>query len=354
LFERHDRTRFGIYAYSYGIDTNDAAQTRIAGAVDVFRRISTLDDAAICQMIHQDGIDILVDLKGYTTGSRLGMLSARSAPVQMHYLGFPGTLCAEFIDYFITDSIASPLHSSSEFSEKLIRLPHSYQMNDRSRPLPKPATTRASYGLPEKGFVFCGFNRPYKITHDIFSAWMRLLKATPESVLWLYETNPEVSVNLRSEAQKQGIDPSRIIMAGRAPLAEHLARYAHVDLFLDTAPVCGHTTASDALWCGVPVITLSGDTFISRVAASLLHAVGLPELIMPNIEAYEAEALALARDPARLAKLHQHLADTRLACPLFDSLATTRALEAAYEQAATRHAAAQAPASFNVTPDFLT
>lgn len=348
LFEQHDRAQFDIHVYSHGRDDASPLRQRILAAVQHFHDIRSMNDRQAADLIRRDGIDILVDLKGYTRGQRLSLMALRPAPVQMHYLGFPGTTGAPFIDYFISDTIASPAGSDAEFSEALIRLRGSYQVNDRLRPLPQQARPRTEYGLPEQGFVFCDFNSPYKITREMFAVWMRLLSQVEGSVLWLLENHPEATANLRKEAQGLGVDPARIVVAKNAPLAEHLARYQRADLCIDSFPVCGHTTASDALWCGVPVVTLAGDTFISRVAASLLHAVELPELVTKNLAEYEALALSLARDPARLAKLKKHLESGRMHFPLFDCAATTRALERAYLEAAQKHRDKLAPQAFNV------
>lgn len=351
MFELHDRERFAVYAYSYGKDDNGPERRRVAGAVDAFRDIIELDDRAAAELIRQDGIDILVDLKGYTQGTRIGIAGYRPAPLAMHYLGYPGSTGMISIDYFITDPVSSPAGAESQFTEALIRLPHTYQINDRKRPLATAALPRHTYHLPEQGFVFCDFNNAYKITPDMFAAWMRLLKAVDGSVLWLQQTRPEVAANLHQEAKKHGIDPARLVMAPPIAVNQHLMRYRYVDLFLDTFPVCGHTTASDALWCGVPVVTMAGEQFITRVAASLLHAVGLPELVANTLEEYEALALALARDKERLAGLKKHLENGRMTFPLFDTVATTRAIEAAYRHAAELHRQGKPPASFYLTAD---
>jgi predicted O-linked N-acetylglucosamine transferase (SPINDLY family) len=352
MFERHDRAQFEVYAYSHGRDDGRGERQRVKASVDVFRDLRPLDDRRASECIEKDGIDILIDLKGYTQGHRLGLLARRPAPLQMHYLGYPGTTGAPFIDYFLADAIVAPESMDKLFTERLVRLPHSYQINDRSRPLPKEGPSRADYGLPEKGLVFCGFNNPYKITPEMFSLWMRLLAAVEGSVLWLLETHPEVRANLKREAAACGVAPERIVTAEPILLAGHLARYRHADLFLDSAPVCGHTTTSDALWCGVPVVTLAGDSFISRVAASLLHAVGLPQLVTASLGEYEALALSLARDPQALAGLRRHLEEGRMRFPLFDSVRTTRAIEAAYLHAAERHRAGEPPRPFTLAPDF--
>jgi protein O-GlcNAc transferase len=353
LFERHDRNRFEVYAYSYGKDEGSEERARVMQSVDTFRDVIALKDPAAANLIREDGIDILIEMKGYTQGTRIGIAAHRPAPVQMHYLGYPGSTGSSAIDYFITDPVASPTGAEKEFSERLIYLPDSYQINDRKRYLPAAALPRHTYGLPEEGFVFCGFNNGYKITPEIFDVWMRLLKAVPGSVLWLHATHNLVGDRLKLETEKRGVDPERVIFAPPIGINQHLARYFYADLFVDTFPVCGHTTASDALWCGVPVVTIAGEPFVSRVAASLLHAVGLPELITNNIEEYEALALRLAQDTGRLATLKKHLNDGRMEFPLFDSMATARQLEAAYLEAARLHRAGQPPKAFSIGRDLI-
>lgn len=327
LFEHHDRTQFEIFAYSAGKPKDCPERSRITAAADQFRDIYNISDRDAADLIRADSIDILVDLKGYTKHHRMGVMALKPVPVQMHYLGYPSTTGAPFIDYFISDNICTPENTENHFSERLIRLPHSYQINDRKRPLPAP-TPRAAQGLPETGFVFAAFNAPYKITPEIFAAWMRLLNATESSVLWLMDSH--ATENLTREASAHGIASERLVFAKQTNLAEHLSRYHHADLFLDTAPVSGHTTASDALWCGVPVVALLGETFAGRVAASLLHAVELPQLVTESLDAYEALALSLAHDSEKRDALKHHLTENRMRFPLFDSEATTRALEAAY------------------------
>jgi len=354
LFESHDRTRFEIYAYSCGPDDKSTDRERAKKAVDQFRDISTLGDQEAADSIIRDGIDILVELKGFTQDHRLGIAALRPAPIQMHYLGYPGTLGANFIDYFIADNVTVPTGAEKHFSECLIRLPHSYQINDRKRVLPEKTKSRAEHGLPEKGLVFCDFNASYKITPEIFSVWMRVLSKIESSVLWLYNTQKDSIANLKQEAQNRNIDPARLVFAPHAPPAKHLERYLHADFCLDTSPVCGHTTASDALWCGVPVVTLAGEAFASRVAASLLTAVGLPELVTNDVAAYEKRALELAQNPDRLAQLKMHLQTKRMEFPLFDSRATTCAIEAAYAHAVKNHQAGKPPQPFTLTPKLET
>jgi len=347
LFEQHDRSRFEIYAYSHGVNDGGGERQRVAESVDCFRDIAAMNDASASELIRKDGIDILVDLKGYTNAHRLGIAAHRPAPVQMHYLGFPGTIGADFIDYFISDPVTSPPCSDGLFHESLIRLPHSYQINDRKRPLPAPKP-RSYYELPEEGLVFCDFNSVYKIMPEVFAVWMRVLKAAPGSVMWFFITNVFTVMNLRSAAVEHGVDPKRLIFGGEMNLAEHLSRYQHVDLCLDVTPCSGHTTASDALWCGVPVVAITGKSFAGRVAAGLLSAVGLPELTTDNLEDYEALILKLANDPKKLAELKAYLQNGRMQFPLFDSEATTRAIEAAYLHAAELHRQGKKPQAFSV------
>lgn len=347
LFELHDRDRFRVTAYSCGEDDGSAMRRRLEGAFDRFVDLRPVDDAQAVRMIHQDGVDILIDLTGYTTGSRTAILAARPAPIQVNYLGFPGTL-GDFADYIIGDDIVTPADQQPFYSEKLVRMPHSYQANDRQRPIAERKPSRSECGLPEHGFVFCCFNNTFKITPAVFEVWMRLLAQLPGSVLWLFQANDSVDQRLRTEAVRRGVDPARLIFAPRRDLADHLARHACADLFLDTLPYNAHTTASDALWTGLPVLTCLGDTFAGRVAASLLQAVGLPELIAHSLAEYEEQALALARDPARLTGIRRRLRDCRDTAPLFDSLRFTRDLETAYLRMWERWQAGLPPEGFAV------
>ena len=331
LIELHDRRRFEILAYSYGQDDGSPMRARLRRAFDRFTDIGPLSHTAAAAAIHADGTDILVDLKGYTERARTGIVALRPAPVQVSYLGYPGTMGAEFIDYLIADRYVVPAEHAAEYSEQLVLLPGSYQVNDRNRPI-AATPPRRELGLPENGFVFCCFNQAYKILPDTFTVWMRLLRAVPGSVLWLFESNPWVSQNLRREALTCGIDPQRLVFAPKLPLERHLGRMRAADLFLDTLPYNAHTTASDALWAGLPVLTVPGDTFASRVAGSLLSAVGMPELIAGSIEEYEALALKLAREPDLLAALRDKLARNKDTAPLFDTPAFVHNLESAYEK----------------------
>jgi predicted O-linked N-acetylglucosamine transferase (SPINDLY family) len=290
-----------------------------------------LSDQQAADLARRDELDIAVDLKGYTGDSRLGIFAWRPAPIQISYLGYPGTLAAPFIDYVIADKVVIPEEMRQHYAESVFYLPDSYQVNDNTRTIADRQLTRAEVGLPEAGFVFCCFNSSYKITPQEFDIWMRLLDRVEGSVLWLFEANQWAPDNLRREAEKRAIDPDRLVFAERLPQAEHLARHRLADLFLDTFNVNAHTTASDALWAGLPVVTRLGRGFAARVAGSLLQAVGLPELVTTTSEDYEALALDLATDPARLSTIKARLATNRLTMPLFDSEALTRHIEAAYE-----------------------
>jgi protein O-GlcNAc transferase len=330
LFELHNRDRFEVFAYSYGPDDHSPMRARLDRAFDRFVDIGALSHRDAAQRIHADGIDILVDLKGYTYHARPAISAYRPAPLQVSYLGYPATMGADFIDYIIVDPIVVPESQQPFFSEKLVHLPGCYQVNDRRREVASASTSRGDCGLPESGLVFCSFNNSYKISPAFFDIWMRLLRAVPGSVLWLLEANELVKANLCSEAEKRGVEAERLVFAPRVGPAEHLGRHRHADLFLDTLPCNAHTTASDALWAGLPVLTCCGDTFAGRVAASLLTAVGMRELVAASLEEYELIALALARDPQRLIALRQKLADHRDASSLFDPVKLTGNIEAAY------------------------
>jgi protein O-GlcNAc transferase len=348
LFERHDRGRFEVIAYSYGRHDGSPMRARLDCAFDRFVDISSLSHRAAAERIHQDGIGILVELKGYTHQARPRIAAYRPAPVQVNYLGFPATMGAGFIDYLIADEIVVRPSEQAFFSEQVVRLPGCYQVNDRKRETATLAASRSDCGLPADGFVFCSFNNSYKITPVMFDIWMRLLSAVPGSVLWLLEANPLVSRNLRSEAEKRGVDPDRLVFAPIVASADHLARHRNADLFLDTLPCSAHTTASDALWAGLPVLTCAGNTFAGRVAASLLQAVGLPELITASLMDYERTALALARDAPRLTALRATLRKNRDTAPLFDLPVVTRNIEAAYLRMWERWCAGREPAAFSL------
>jgi predicted O-linked N-acetylglucosamine transferase (SPINDLY family) len=282
-------------------------------------------------------------LKGYTQDARTGIFAMRPAPIQVNYLGFPGTIGAGFIDYIVADRNVIPEHDYDCYVEKIAWLPESYQANDRDRAIADLMPVRAEHGLPDDAFVFCCFNDNYKITPDVFSSWMRILAAVENSVLWLFEDNPTAADNLRREAQARGVAPRRLVFAQRLPTSAHLARHRCADLFLDTVPYGAHTTASDALWTGLPVVTCLGETFAARVGASLLNAIRLPELITTTPAAYEQLAIELANDPARLAALRAKLARDRLTTPLYDTEQYTRDLETAYAAMMERHMAGLPP-----------
>jgi predicted O-linked N-acetylglucosamine transferase (SPINDLY family) len=347
-FECHDRDAFEIHAFSYGPDTEDTMRARIRATVDHFHDCARMSDGAITAMARQAGIDIAVDLNGHTQDARLAPFAARLAPVQISYLGYPGTVGADFLDYIIADATALPKDQQRFYDEKIIHLPDSYQANDDRRAIAPETPSRAEAGLPADGFVYCCFNNAYKITPEGFASWMRILNAVPDSVLWLLANEAEAMDRLRAVATGQGIDPARLVFAPQLPSAQHLARHRLADLFLDTLPYNAHTTASDALWAGLPVLTQMGQAFAGRVAASLLNALGMPELITHDTTEYEALAIALGRDPARAAALKAKLAAAIPTAPLFNTPRFTRHLESAYRLMWQRHAAGLAPEGFAV------
>jgi predicted O-linked N-acetylglucosamine transferase (SPINDLY family) len=347
LFERHDRARFEVFAYSYGPDDGSPMRQRLECAFEHFVDIRPLSHAQAAQRIHADEVDILIDLKGHTLNARTAMLAARAAPVQVNYLGYPGTMGAEFIDYVIADAIVAPRETQQHFTERLVTLPSCYQPSDTRRTAAAPPSRR-DCGLPAQGFVFCCFNNTYKITPVFFDIWMRLLKRVPGSVLWLLESNELARRNLRREAERRGAAPDRLVFAPIRPIAEHLARHRHADLFLDTLPCNAHTTANDALWAGLPVLTCAGATFAGRVAASAVAAAGVPELIAPSLAAYEQLALDLAHTPAKLRDLRERLELNRATAALFDLGGYVRNLEAVYARMWERWRAGEPPAAFAV------
>jgi predicted O-linked N-acetylglucosamine transferase (SPINDLY family) len=347
LIEAHDRSRFEVIGFSSGPPIYDAMRERLAKSFDRFVDIREMTDEAAFEAMREAGIDIAVDLKGYTQNHRAGVMARRPAPVQVSFLGYPGTMGADFIDYLIADPVLIGPGEEAFYSEKIVRLPDTYQVNT-PRPVGPAPAGRAEQGLPEKGVVFASFNNSYKITRPVFGVWMRLLKATPGSVLWLLGDNAAAVETLKREAAARDIDPGRLVFAERLPQAEHLARQALADLFLDTVPVNAHTTASDALWAGLPVVTCKGRAFIGRVAASVLTAADMPELITETLEGYEALALSLARDPDRVAALKARLMSGRAKSRLFDTARFTRHLEAAYEVMQERAAAGLAPEAIDI------
>ena len=318
-------------------------RARLSRAFDRFNDITPFSDAESAQAIHRDGIDILIDLKGFTQATRTSILALRPAPIQVNFLGYPGTLGPGLCDYIITDAFCTPPESAADYAESFAYLPNSYQPHGRRGAL-DIAPHRATAGLPEEGFVFCCFNQAFKFTPQVFDVWCRLLQAVPGSVLWLLSSR-EAEGNLRNEARQRGIDGARLIFAPDLPQASHLGRLQLADLVLDTAPYGAHTTASDALWAGAPIVTRPGPTFPSRVAGSLLHAIGLPELIVEDQDDYFELAHALATDTARLAQIRRKLAGNRLSAPLFDVKAYTFALEALYGRMWTRYRSGLPPAA---------
>jgi protein O-GlcNAc transferase len=329
VFEHHDKSRFECIGLSLAARDGSATQARIAAALDRMVDLHEVSDTAAANLIRDMQLDILIDLNGHTGNARTGILARRPAPVQVNFLGYPGTMGASYINYLIADRIIVP-QSSDFYSEQILFLADCYQPNDHSRQSADAMPSRESAGLPETGFVFCCFNNNYKITPQIFGIWMRLLRAVDGSVLWLLEDNRLAAANLRREAERRGVSEQRLVFAQRLPQPAHLARHALADLFLDTSPYNAHTTASDSLWMGLPIVTCPGNSFQSRVAASILTAAGLPELIASSLADYEGLALGLARDPQTLSRIRAKLAGNRDSCPLFDIARFTRNLEDVY------------------------
>jgi len=348
LFELHDRNRFETIAYSCGPEVDSPMRGRLRRAFDRFVDLKALSNSAAAASIHADKVHILVDMKGYTTDARTEIAALRPAPIQVSFIGFPGTMGAPFIDYLVADRFLVPQEHEADYSEKLVLMPGSYQVNDRQRQVLEPPP-RPALGLPEGAFVFCCFNQPYKILPETFRVWMRLLEAVPNAVLWLLESNPAATRNLRVAAQQAGLGAERLVFAPALDHSRHLARLTAADLFLDTFPCNAHTTASDALRSGLPVLTCAGDTFASRVAGSLLSAIGLPELITFSMPDYERCALDLAKAPAALRLLRERLRENRLTTPLFDTPRYVRHLEDAYHQMMAVYAAAGAPKRIDLT-----
>jgi predicted O-linked N-acetylglucosamine transferase (SPINDLY family) len=354
IFELHDKSRFELTAFSFGPDSNDGMRQRVSAAFDRFIDAREMSDSAVARLSRELEIDIAIDLAGFTQNSRTGILAERCAPVQVNYLGYPGTMGAPYVDYIIADKRVVPEASQAFYSEKIAYLPDSYlptshQADDVNWQDSGSVYTRAAFGLPDSGFVFCCFNNNYKITPTIFDCWMRLLERVEGSVLWLFEDNPVAAGNLRREAERRGMDKQRLAFAKRVPrLSEHLARYRFADLFLDTLPYNAHTTASDALWAGLPVLTCMGQSFASRVAGGLLKAIELPELVTHTQEEYENRAIELATNPGKLAAIKQKLQANRLTTPLFDSKAFTHNLEAVYTAMYERYHAGLPPEHIEV------
>jgi predicted O-linked N-acetylglucosamine transferase (SPINDLY family) len=349
LFELHDQKQFELHAISLDTEDDSPMRARLEKAFEFWHEASALSDQAVAELLRNLEIDIVVDLMGYTSNCRPGILAHKPVPVQINYLGYPGTMGSNFMDYILLDPFIATPGSDANFAEKIVKLPHSYMPHDSLREIAQATPTRADCGLPDDGFVFCSFNNSFKIRPGNFEIWMRLLDQTPRSVLWLSRNNEKFQENLRVEAAAHGIDPGRIIFAPRTPeMSDHLARQKLADLFLDTLPYNAHVTALDALWVGLPVLTCAGRSFPGRVAGSLLQAIGLPELITSDLDTYEALALKLTREPELLAEYRARLSGNISTAPLFDSLRFTRNLEAAYTTMLDRWHSGADPEAFTV------
>lgn len=336
LLEKMNRQHFEVFLYSHGPDDGSEMRHRIQDTADHFVEVGPMTDREAAQRIRRDQIDVLIDLKGHTAKCRLGIFAQRPAPIQASYLGFPGTTGADYIDYFIGDGVVSPLSEAAHYSEKLALMPVCYQPNDQQRPLPAP-TTRAQHGLPADALVLCGFNQPFKLSPEVFDVWCDLLHRLPSAVLWLLKWNDDSVAPLRQEAERRGIRPERLVFAPAVKSAQHLSRFALADIYLDSWPCNGHTTVSDALWAGVPVVTYQGRSFPSRVASSLLQAVGLGEWVTHDVASYRDQVLALAHDPARRDAVRTHLHAARSQAPLFDSDRYARDFSALIHRMAARY-----------------
>jgi len=350
LFELHDRTQFEVFGLSFGADDGSDMRTRLMAAFDRFIDVRTQGDRDVARLLNDLDVDIAVDLNGHTQDERLGILAFRPAPIQVNYLGYPGTSGADFIDYIIADATVLPFEEQPHYTERIVHLPDCYQANDRRRRIASHTPTREEVGLPAAGFVFCCFNNTWKIAPSVFDVWMRLLKAVEGSVLWLYRDNAHAEASLRNEAAARGIDPARLVFAGPLPHGDHLARHRVADLFLDTLPYNAHTTASDALWAGLPVLTCRGKAFAGRVAASLLAAIGLSELVTQSLDEYESLALRLATDAPLRTDFRQRLERNRLEFPLFDTDRFCRRIELAYATMWELWQRGERPRSFSVAP----
>jgi predicted O-linked N-acetylglucosamine transferase (SPINDLY family) len=351
LFEMHDRDRFEILAFDNGWDDKSPTRKRLEAGFDGFVDIASMNDQAAAHKIASETIDILVNLNGYCGLGRMGVFARKPAPVQVNYLAFPATLGAGYMDYILADRFVIPESERQYYSEQVVYLPDSYQVNDKYRPLAAAGPDRASQGLPGAAFVYCNFNQSHKLTPWVFAVWMRILAASPGSVLWLLETNPDFAENMKHQAVRHGVAPDRLVFAKPVPQDQHLARIVLADLFLDTLPYNAHTTGSDSLRAGVPLLTCRGTSFAGRVATSLLHAIGLPELVTENWEDYQALAMKLAHDPPLLQTVRDKLARNRLHAPLFDTDRFRRHIEAAYTTMLEISRRGENPRSFAVTAE---
>jgi predicted O-linked N-acetylglucosamine transferase (SPINDLY family) len=351
VFEHHDKSRFDTIAVSFTEGDGSEMRARLTRSFGRFIEVWNVSDAEVAGFVRQNETDIAVDLMGFTGDSRPGILALRPAPVQVNHLGFPGTMGATHIDYILADSIVIPKDNRSDFDEAVVHLPDCFMPTDSVRPIAHRTPSRAEAGLSAEGFVFCSFNNSYKFSPEMFALWMRLLKAVPSSVVWLPQPNDSAVRNLQREAEANDVARDRLVFAPFiASSADHFARLSLADLFLDTHPYNAHSSAADALWAGVPVLTMPGSTFAGRVAASVLHAAGLPEMVTDSIESYEALALELAQSPAVLAHLKARLKRGRRSQPLFDTARFTRNLESAYLTMWERYQKGEPPAHFAVSP----
>jgi predicted O-linked N-acetylglucosamine transferase (SPINDLY family) len=349
VFEHHDRQNFETIGISFGPDDASAIRARIAGSFEHFVDARAKSDFEVAAHLREMQADIVIDLMGPTADCRSAIFAARPGPVQVNYLGYPGTMACGFMDYILADRVVIPEGDERHYSEKIVYLPGSYLASDDKRAIARRTPSRAELGLPETGIVFCSFNSAYKFTPEVYSVWMRILRSVPGSILWLPAGNPAMERNLKREADTRGVAPDRILFARYLEQAEdHLARLGAADLFLDTLPCNAHTTASDALWAGLPVLTCKGTSFAGRVAASLSYAAGLPELVTDSLADYEAQAVSLAQNPEQLRTIKARLASRRRTAALFDTARITRNLEAAYTQMRARSLRGEAPQSFSV------
>jgi len=352
LFENHDRARFRVVGYCHGPDDGSEIRRRVVDSFDDFRDVTGWPAADVARRIHADGVDILVDLKGHTLEAPTDVFALRPAPIQVNYKGYPGTIGGDFTDYIVVDDFVVPEDQQETCSEKVVYLPETYWVDDSRRALPAEPPPRAELGLPDAAVVFCGFNNSYKIRPEVFADWMAILSAVQGSVLWIQNSNADSSLadNLRAEASRAGMDPHRIVFAPRLPLRQYLGLFTLADLYLDCRPYNGHTTASDALWSGLPVLTLPGDTFASRVAGSLLRVLGMPELIARDRQDYRAVAIRLGRDPVERQAIRERLDAAKRSSPLYDTARLTRHMERAYVRMYRRFMQGLPPEGFRVPP----
>ena len=344
MLELHDRSAFEIHGFSFGPDYDDGMRKRLVKTFDTFHDVRDVPDQGIAELARSQGIDIAIDLTGYTQNGRWTIFSYRTAPIQVSYLGYPGSMGADFIEYIIADHTLIPEQSQKFYAEKIVYMPHCYQVSDNSRPTSEANVSRGQLGLPEAGFVFCCFNTNLKITPREFDIWMRLLTAVEGSILWLQRSNEWAEVNLKKEAEARGVDPGRLIFTKKCDYSEYLMRMSTADLFLDTFTYNAGAIANDALWCGLPVLTLQGQSYVARMASSLLTAIGLPELITTSADEYEQLALDLATNPEKLSVIKDRLSTERDNSVLFDTGQFTKDIETAYRRMYDRYFNGETPA----------